>query len=473
MFSTPFGFSLDFSFWQNFLNLPLSEQAWQLFALGGWVLIAYFFIKAGAELWVKYRQETKYVNHWEWIVLAVDIPAMFIQTPKAVEQIFAHLSGAAAHINVRDKFWTGKKQKWFTLEIISIEGYIQFLIRTEKEFLDLVYAALYAQYPEAEITEVEDYVDNIPDHYPDSDYDVMGVDFTLAEDEVYPIRTYPGFEYKISKDEVFSDPMAALLENFTRVGHGENFWMHIIIEPTGSGWKEKGIEKAKELLGGGGHGHGHGGGGLMAWVRPLLALPSTLFKDIAHHGLLLELGEEEAHEEHGEEATITPGIKKTVEAIEEKISKIGFKSKVRALYAARHAVFSPNRCIEGLVGSMNQFHIQSSNAIVPYMSTHAHYDTKHHRKSLRLQNTFVKAFKKRKMQWKKSNGYILNIEELATVWHFPLPFVKTPLLHKAGHKRAEPPSELPVEVTESPLKKKGESVPAEPAEAPPSELPYA
>ena len=49
---------------------------------------------------------------------------------------------------------------------------------------------------------------------------------------------------------------------------------------------------------------------------------------------------------------------------------------------------------------------------------------------------------------------MLNIEELATIWHFPLPFVKTPLLHKSGYKRAEAPSGLPVEFSESPLKQK-------------------
>jgi len=34
---------------------------------------------------------------------------------------------------------------------------------------------------------------------------------------------------------------------------------------------------------------------------------------------------------------------------------------------------------------------------------------------------------------------------LATIWHFPLAFVKTPLLQKTTSKRAEPPTDLPVE----------------------------
>lgn len=465
MLDTPFGFSIDFSFWQTFLTLPLATQVAELFAIGAWVILAYYFIKIGSEFWADFRQ-SKGTANWEYVVLAVDIPALFIQTPKAVEQIFAHLTGAAGHADVAGKFWHGHKQKSFSFEIISIEGYIQFLVRTEKEYRDLIEAAIYAQYTEAEITEVEDYVNAIPDVYPNSEYDVMGVEFKLAEKDAYPIRLYKEFEYNLSKDAVFSDPMAAILENFSRIGHGENLWMELIVEPTGSSWKEKGIELAKEIMGGGGHAH-HGGGfpdmflGLLNGIgQELLNIWNWSFA--AHE-----------HEEHKEEkADVTPGMKKTVEAIEEKISKVGFKSKIRLLYAARRENFSPNRCIEGFVGAMNQFHMQDRNAIVPYMTTHAHYDSKH-TKSNALKNTFIKTFKKRKMKWKLCDGYILNIEELATIWHFPLPFVKTPLLSKSGHKRAEPPSGLPIEASEGPLRRKGQNAPEpEAPPAPPEELPF-
>jgi hypothetical protein len=70
----------------------------------------------------------------------------------------------------------------------------------------------------------------------------------------------------------------------------------------------------------------------------------------------------------------------------------------------------------------------------------------------------------------------MNIEELATIWHFPLPFVKTPLLQKAGAKRAEPPTGLPVEWSEMPLKRRQITVANEEAtiekSVPPEDLPY-
>lgn len=473
-FDNPFGLTIDLSFWQAFIDASLPVQIKIILLLGGWVIFAYMFLKKAAEFWVDYRQATRGTAGWQWVLLAVDVPPLFIQTPKAVEQIFAHLSGALAHIDVADKFWRGKKQKWFSFEIISIEGYIQFLIRTENEYRDLVEASIYAQYPEAEITEVEDYVSNIPDYYPNSDYDVMGVEFNLSEKEAYPIRTYKHFEYSLSKDAVFSDPMAALLENFSRITRGENLWMQIMVEPSDSGWKEDGIAIVKELMG---EEAGHHGGGIMSKIG---AIPINLAQDIMVHGLQVG-GESDAHgtEEKAKKKDLSPGTKVVIENIEEKISKIGLKSKVRILYAARKQMFNPSRCIEGFVGAMNQFSVQSSNALVPAKNTHAHYDSKH-KKSNRLKNGFVKAFKARKLKWREFGGYILNIEELATIWHFPLPFVKTPLLHKAGYKRSEPPAGLPVESFETILKRiepahSAGAKTAEPAREPtaPEDLPYA
>lgn len=476
MIELPFGIviNLDFSFWVAFLNAPFLEQVKILFAMVGWLVLAIMFLKKGAELWAGYRESTRGMAGWEWVVLAVDIPAMFIQTPKAVEQIFAHLSGALGHTGLAEKYWHGHVQKWFSFEVISIEGYIQFLVRTEKQYRDLVEASIYAQYTEAEITEVEDYVNYIPDSYPNSDYDVMGVEFKLSQDDAYPLRTYPNFEYNISKDAVFSDPMAAILENFTRVGRGEHLWMQIVVEPADSSWKEKGIEIVKNIMSGD-DGHGHGGGILDSVANIPQAIAQEMINII--HWNFEAHGHEEAHDEK-KKVDLSPGMKKTIEGIEDKISKLGFKSKLRVLYAARKDVFSPNRCIEGFVGAMNQFHIMSSNAIVPYMGTHASYDSSH-KKSNALKTGFVKAYKNRKMKWKDCGGYMLNIEELATVWHFPLPFVKAPLVQKAGAKRAEPPSGLPVEFTESPIRpKQRQSEPEKPAapvehvEEPPEDLPY-
>ena len=475
-FASTFGFTISFDFWNWVLAQPPGDIVLYIFTVVGWAILALVFFFMGAYFWQDYRGNL-FKDQWQWVVLAVDVPPLFIQSPKAVEQIFAHLSGAKVSVHVLDKYWRGKRQKFFSFEIVSIEGYIQFLIRTEVEYRDLVEAAVYAQYPEAEITEVEDYMSMVPEKYPSETHHMFGVEFQLAEADPYPIRTYPNFEYKISKDEVFSDPMAAILENFSRIGHGENFWLQIILEPIGSDWKEKGIKLVKELIAGD---HGHHGGGfgseLLGFIGNMpLAITKELLRNI--NGTEFEPHEEHEEEHGGKISDLTPGGKSTIEAIEDKIAKIGFKTKMRALYIARNEVFNPSRCVDGFIGALSQFHIQSRNGIVARSITHTHYLFFNHKREITGQNKFFKAFAKRKLKVGGS-PYILNIEELATVWHFPLPFVKTPLIQKAGAKRGEPPMNLPIELDSGPLRAKVKTVdvsgvlPEAPVEELPEDLPY-
>lgn len=467
LLSTPFGFSIDLSLWQEISSLPPFQLVEALMAIIGWVILALIFFFMGSILWVNYR-ESKYCSKWKWMLLAVDIPPLFVQSPKAVEQIFAHFSGARVSPDVGEKYWQGKRKKFFSIEIVSIEGYIQFLIRTESEFRDLVEAAIYAQYPEAEITEVEDYVNNIPSRYPDKDYDIFGLEFALAEDSAYPIRTYQNFEYSISKDAVFSDPMAAILENFSRIGHGENVWMQIIIEPAGNAWKEKGIKLVKQII----ENKKPAQSSIGVFIG---SIPEKIMQEIFN---IINWNFENTKKEGAKEERphsvmdLTPGMRSTVEAIEDKISKIGFKTKIRVLYASYKESFNPSRCMDGLVGAMNQFHIIGRNAIVPYAVTQARYAFKE-KLTAEKKNVFLSAYKKRKLKI-GGTSYILNIEELATIWHFPLPFVKTPLVQKASVKRGEPPIDLPVETRETFLKPIGVvETPAVEEPKIPEELPYA
>ena len=423
----PFGMSVDLSFWATILSWPTWDIIRFVFAVGGWAVLALIFFYMASVLWADYRN-SKYTADWKWVILAVDIPEELVQSPKAVEQMFSHLSGALESVDVVDKYWKGKSQKWFSLEIISLEGYIQFLIRTEEEFRDLVEASVYAQYPAAEITEVDDYVDSLQDNFPNEEQDMFGLEFGLVQEEFYPIRTYPYFEHSISKDSVFHDPMGSLLENFSRIGAGENLWMQILIKPVNSNWKEQGIELAKKLF------SPVGASKKSGLVDMVTGIPMKVVQEAVH---VLEWNfeaGEEASAKEPEKINLTPGMKTVVEAIEEKVSKVGFKTKIRILQSAKTPVFNPSKCVNGFVGSLNQFFNTSQNGIQPVIKA----------TSKKKGNIFIKAFKKRKLGVGKS-PYILNIEELATIWHFPLAFVKTPLIQKTASKRAEPPTGLTLE----------------------------
>jgi hypothetical protein len=422
----------------DFLSQPPLDVFFQLFSMGGWTIFAWLLLYAGIEFFLEIRED-KYKANWEWVLLAVDIPPMNLQTPKAVEQLFAHIAGAYEGPNIEDKFWHGVKQRPFSFEIISIEGYIQFLIRTERKFQELVETAVYAQYPDAEIVEVEDYTADIPNNFPNDTHDMWCSDFGLAEKNGFPIRTYKEFEHNISKDTILKDPVGTFLESLSRIGTGEQMWFQIIIEPIGSGWKEKVIEDIKELI----------GEKKKAKRTVSDEISDGLLKSIVSFGdQVFNREASEATEEKKDEKKnllqyLTPGQSKLLEGMEEKISKIGFKTKIRGMYLARKEVFNPDRGVHAMIGAINQFNIPTANSIVPTYSSAVSYFFKEQRIKYRKE-LLMKAFKKRKHKI-VSKPFILNIEELATIWHFPMSHVKTPLLQKAEGKRVEPPSQLPTE----------------------------
>ncbi len=433
LIDTPFGITIDLSFWQDFILFSPYEKIIAIFVIVlWWILVIALFTKALSE-WQSAKQK-EYTDTWKWSVLAVDVPAPFIGSPKSVEQIFVQLSGAHVNYGVYERYFLGKVPKWFSFEIISIEGYIQFLVRVESELRDLVEAAIYAQFAEAEITEVEDYTAGVPDDMAKNGYEAQGIEFSLAENEVYPIRTYPDFEYSISKDMVFTDPMGAILENFTRVGAGEHLWMQLVIVPVDNSWKQAGISLVKKIIAGKKEAPKSG---LASMVGNA---PEAILKTAIQAWTYNFETDEKAkkkEETPGKISDLTPGTKAVVESIEDKISKIGFKSFLRAVYVSKKENFQPHKCTHGLIGSMNQFYINNRNGF---------------KAKLTSGESIVSAFKSRQLK-SMDKSYVLNIEELATIWHFPMPTVKTPLLQKADIKHGEPPINLPMENFEAPLRR--------------------
>lgn len=444
---------IDSSYLEAALDRGLFGLLGLLFVWGGYLLLFYVFVFLGLEYYKEYR-ENKATADWRWVVLAIDIPALNVQTPKAIEQMFAHLAGAFDKPNIAGAFRGGYKQRWFSFEIISIEGYIQFLVRTEAAFQKLVEAALYAQYPEAEITEVEDYVNGIPDTFPNDTYDMWAADFGLAEDDAYPIRSYHDFEHSISKDTVLKDPMGALLESFSHIGPGEQMWLQIIVEPTDNGWKDKAIKKIKELI-------GEKTKPQVTAFQKLIDAPMNSIGNLSDQIYSVvepSKGDDKAGDKN-ELRFLTPGQTKLVEAMEQKISMIGFKTKIRGIYLARKEVFNPSRGVNALIGAMNQYNIPTANSIVPKSGVGASYFFAKKRSEKR-KSLFMQGYKKRKLNI-GANSFILNVEELATIWHFPMSHVKTPLVQKVEVKQSEPPVGLPIERVMPPAQSAPDNLPTQ------------
>ncbi len=101
----------------------------------------------------------------------------------------------------------------------------------------------------------------------------------------------------------------------------------------------------------------------------------------------------------------------------------------------------------GIVGALKQFSKDDSNGIKPLYSltgVTGHYLFKDFQKNLRRNALFV-AYQNRSGS-RGGNKFVLNVEELATLWHFPIAHsVRAPSLSQVTAKRGEAPGVLPLE----------------------------
>jgi len=173
--------------------------------------------------------------------------------------------------------------------------------------------------------------------------------------------------------------------------------------PIADDWHRKGARMATRIRGGAGGGAmGYAGDLLAALVRP----PSQTAA--------------------GAEKELSERDKTRITAIEEKGRKLGYRVKIRLLYAG-HDQHTARLRMQALVGAFKQFNTTNLNG---FEARHASYNRE---KQIEYQARFF-----------IDHGFILNIEELASLFHLPHTTVETPNIVWATTKTAEPPPNVPI-----------------------------
>ncbi len=430
---------------ERFFNLPPEQMFWAFFFNFGWLILGIIFLIGARDVWLYYVQ-MKWSKTHKSILLAIDIPKGNEQSPKAVENMFTYLGGAHGSQNFYEKWFQGIFQKSFSYEIVSLEGYTQFLIRTPLEFRNLVESSVYSQYPDAEISEVDDYTETVPQKYPDEEWDIFGSEFILQNPWYLPIKTYEEFETKTGPLETqFKDPMASLMDLCGSLREGEQLWFQMIVMPTGFDWVKTVEDQLDKILG-----------------RKKKSKPSLFNKGLELLGDASEVifpiwqdvedGKPKDKDDKRTMMDLTPKEQRQVEAMHLKSIKQGFLTKVRVVYIAKKDVMNKAKVFSGFVGYIKQFMANDLNSFKPDLSV-TFTKTVYFMKEPRL----IKKKKKLFRNYVNRSGYgrkpfLLNTAELATLWHFPIEAnVKSPLIQKAPGRKADAPSSLPMADEDQPL----------------------
>ncbi|MEK9154237.1 MAG: hypothetical protein AAB798_02075 [Patescibacteria group bacterium] len=212
--------------WYLIPNLPLFAFAWIVGTMPIWLPIV--AISGGWKAWVWYVQSS-YLSKRVPMLLEMKMPREMVKSPRGMEVALSQLWIDSGQTTFFHRKWLGQVYPIFSFEIASFGGDVHFYIWIWKEWRPVVESAIYAQYPEVEIEEVEDYASKYV--YDPSKEMVYATDHRLEpRNDAYPLKTYVEFELdKETEEEYVVDPLAQVVERMSALGPTEQMWLQIVI----------------------------------------------------------------------------------------------------------------------------------------------------------------------------------------------------------------------------------------------------
>ncbi len=382
------------------------------------------------KFWGFYKKETSELE-LKWTLLEVQVPREISKSPSAMELFFSN---------------TFDPKLWFSLEMVSIDGRVHFYIRTQNNIKDLVQTQIYAQYPQAKVLEVEDYVYCVPQITKDVDWYMWGCEFAKKKDDFFPIKTYKSYGEEMragTKEEFKVDPITPIIELLGSISKGQQLWIQILAKNTSkkyySAKKDKKVdfnEAASEFL--------------LNYLKPYTKIQKN---------------------EKGEVDTDirTPKIvEPVVKAINDQLGQLHFECGIRVIALSDKKIISEDQ-FNGLSRSakliFRQFTLANSNEIERINSTEFDnaWDDPLGGSIIKFKKRLLNSYRLRmffnppfflSLEYPKilsflsplgkPKVFVLSAEELASIYHFPGMVSETPSFKRVETRIAKPPSNLPI-----------------------------
>jgi len=324
------------------------------------------------------------------VVLLLQVPRTNDKKELAAEQMFASLHGLLT-LPAKKRFSAPRRVR-ISFEIAVLKKRIGFYVCVPRYLKSFVEEQIYAQYPTVQISEVEDY--SLLDQLQPASF--LVADMKLVNNDALPIKTFQSFEV---------DPLAAITATLAKFEEGEEAWIQLVLQPASNNWHRKSERYISGLRGGGSR---SGPGTLLTalWAPP------------DHKGS--EGGAKLAEYEQARAS-----------GAEDKSHKLAFEANLRIVYKGNAPQQQAKLRLQSIVASYKQFNTTYLNGF--------------EQARLSEDPAAVSHYHKRTLS---SHPSILNIEEVATLYHLPHTNVETPYILWALSQTAEPPANLPV-VTET------------------------
>jgi len=233
----------------------------------------------------------------------------------------------------------------------------------------------------------------------------------LKEEGIFPINTYKNLE---------KDPLAGITNALSKISADEGAAVQLIIRPLShQNWKKIGDKILAKI----GEGKSVNTAINEVYRSPIIGFMADMFGALATKP---KKREEELENLRKNEMQVN---ERAVQAIQEKIQKQVFETNIRLISAAQTQERA-DEILGHLEGSFGQFSLLSMNSFKVV-----------ERKGRALKK-LIYDYSFRTFDTGQKN--ILNIEELASIYHFPTQYLETPYIKLVKSGAAPPPAEMPL-----------------------------
>jgi hypothetical protein len=296
--------------------------------------------------------------------------------------------------------WLHGRNDHVSFEIVVKDSKIYFYVAVPDKIKGFVEQQIHAQYPHAEITEESDYNIFKPQSH------IVGAYLWLKHKSAFPLKTYKKLD---------SDPLVALLNPLSKIIEDEGAIIQCVIRPATNKWRQQGVGLIRDIKKG------------------------EKFEQVAKRGSLTHaltavfkiFNSKKKGGEQGQEPKyqITQMEEEMVKNMEEKISRGGLETTIRLVSSANNKEKAMLN-LENIINAFSQYNLyrygNTFAAVVP-----------------RRPSALIRDYIYRSMRDDKY--MVFNTEEMASLWHLPIPSTETPNINWLGARKAPPPTNMPKE----------------------------
>lgn len=311
-----------------------------------------------------------------------------------METVFSTLGSLKAEKGMGS--WLLGRHDQFSFEIVTHRDKITFYVSIPSEYATFIEEQIHAQYHNAQIEEVPDYNIFLPTGV------ILGSYVTFRRASHFPIKSYRKLQ---------TDGLNSLTNALSKIDSGDGAVIQYVVRSAKKDWHKEGVRIAQEMQQG----------------KRLKDVNKGIFTDI-HKDIYKTLKPHDPNKPH-ETYRLSPLEEEMVKGLEEKSSKAGLETNIRVIVSAKTPE-KAQRYLNDILGSYGQFNIyEYGNSFVKNMP--------------RFQKSLIRHFIYR--HFDDRYRIFLSAEEMATLYHYPLPSTETPKINWLLSRKAVPPSNLPSE----------------------------